>query len=1013
MLVRSRPSTLGFTALELMVALLIVAVIAAVAVPSMQPAMGRSFDRSASLQLEQVHRLGWSNATSERRVGLVYTDFADPTPGSLTLAGEGGTVPSSTYGRVSAGVYGDGAQVALAMRSRSGDCVGLFADGRDVLFSGRLNASSAALCTADRVLDEVVGASYEHNGRTVTREELVNYVPPSMAPALVAPVLSTRQTIEAGQPVVRLSWTTGEAPGGVTGYQIERDGADLEELDRTALDFTDTTVVTGVSYLYTVTPLGASDAGPTSAPVTVSVQTYRKPQVVVNGESPSLAELRVQVGWSAGDAPGGVAGYQVWRDGVNLTPTPLPPSTLRYTDTAVAVGPDYSYQVVALGNDGGSTTSDPTLGFAEVTYELTVPVLSVTQQLGRINSVSWSSSSTAFGPPSYTLYMRTTPAPTSGCQSTTGWTALTTTASTSYSHTNLTYGTNYRYCVRATDQRPRDPKVRNSAVLSYTLIDIDPPPVPTITSQHRGIHQMGVSWATVTDHSGPVRYEVYRMNGTASCATSGTRTYNSTTAVTSTTSPLAVPAGTLNADTRICVRAVDARGNASAMTSVILRAHTFTALVSSQAGSSIQFICGIRSGDLTAWCWGSTSATPGIPGMGTGNVWAPIRTTSGSNPLANIRRLAISPTTQCAIVNASSSTNGQVYCKGRPRHDDTEDYNSLGRNTLLSATPVTNTALVSNSGSGSARNTAYDISAGNNFACMLVRHGDVTDQLTSAGVWCWGRNNNGQVGNGTRGATTGTRRPVRVSGTTTAAGETWNTNVQSSNDHTCSQRTTGTGNVECWGAGSYGRKGDNTTSASGTKTFVCRTTGDCQSDSTRRLTGVHGGDAFTRINLGPITTCSRMRATDPVTSAGRIACSGAGFFGRTELYEQFNYTAIISSTYASTTTPSLQHQTTGASFCSVRDGGTVRCGGNNAAGQLGRGSLTAASGSGVTVTRASDNATMTGVTTVVMTTNTCTSAAACRDLTATRTHLRTSDGRVWIVSGSPYRAREMTVWMPQ
>jgi len=66
-------------------------------------------------------------------------------------------------------------------------------------------------------------------------------------------------------------------------------------------------------------------------------------------------------------------------------------------------------------------------------------------------------------------------------------------------------------------------------------------------------------------------------------------------------------------------------------------------------------------------------------------------------------------------------------------------------------------------------------------------------------IWCWGRNDAGQLGNGT---TNDSSAPVLVSGITTAS------SVDAGLWHTCAVLATGT--VSCWGGNNSGQLGDGT-----------------------------------------------------------------------------------------------------------------------------------------------------------------------------------------------------------
>ena len=94
------------------------------------------------------------------------------------------------------------------------------------------------------------------------------------------------------------------------------------------------------------------------------------------------------------------------------------------------------------------------------------------------------------------------------------------------------------------------------------------------------------------------------------------------------------------------------------------------------------------------------------------------------------------------------------------------------------------------------------LSEGNNHYCAILDDGSVS---------CWGRNNNGQLGDGTN---SNRNSPVSVNlGTNKTA-----VSISSSNDFSCALLNTG--EVSCWGDNSYGILADGTTSNSNSPVIV-------------------------------------------------------------------------------------------------------------------------------------------------------------------------------------------------
>jgi alpha-tubulin suppressor-like RCC1 family protein len=182
-------------------------------------------------------------------------------------------------------------------------------------------------------------------------------------------------------------------------------------------------------------------------------------------------------------------------------------------------------------------------------------------------------------------------------------------------------------------------------------------------------------------------------------------------------------------------------------------------------------------------------------------------------------------------------------------------------------------------------------------ACALVNSGQVK---------CWGRNNNGQLGNGT---TTNSNTPVFVSAVTTA------TSISAGSYHSCAVLTDGT--IKCWGNNSSRQLGDGTATIRTAPVSVI----DIPTTSGATATSVSTGDNF---------SCA-------VLTGGTIKCWGDNYYGQlgdgTTTIRTSPVSVVGIPTTSGATATSIS--SSGMHSCAVLTDGTIKCWGLNNWAQLG------------------------------------------------------------------------------
>ncbi len=289
------------------------------------------------------------------------------------------------------------------------------------------------------------------------------------------------------------------------------------------------------------------------------------------------------------------------------------------------------------------------------------------------------------------------------------------------------------------------------------------------------------------------------------------------------------------------------------------------AVVSAGEGDS----CGLTTGG-NGYCWGSNHR--GQLGDGT--------TTDRPTPVLVSGSFSFALFSALSDHTCGVTTGGDTYCWGL------NDQGQLGDGTTTDrATPV----LVSGGLSFAS------LSSGENNTCGLT--------TTGADVYCWGRNDLGQLGDGT---TAERRTPVLVSGGLSFA----SLNVDGGHGHSCGL-TTG-GDAYCWGSNRDGQLGDGTT--------------------TNRLAPVpvSGGVDFAALSSGGFHSCG-------VTTGGAGYCWGAnssGQLGDSTTTDRLAPVLVFGGLSFALLTAGFNHS------CGLTTGGNAYCWGSNSEGQLGDGTTT-------------------------------------------------------------------------
>ena len=320
---------------------------------------------------------------------------------------------------------------------------------------------------------------FTYNGNTVTgpdtnpANDIVFTIGAPAAPANLSATLNNGQ--------VNLNWT---AVSGATTYNVKRrtgNGAySVLTTGVTTPNYTDTSVLPGLTYTYTVSSVNGTGEGTAS-----------------NEASATLAPAAPTLSATAGDgqttltwtASTGAVSYNVKRLNDNAVTNG---TSTTFTDTNLTNGTTYNYVVSAV-NSGGESAASNQVSATPLTAPAAPTDLSATAGDAQVN-LSWTAVS---GATSYNLQRGTA----SGVYTTTiavpsGTPTLT------YNDANLSNGTTYYYVVSAVNSAGSS-GVSNEA----SAAPQGPPPTPTGLTATPAPGQVTLNWSASV---GATNYAVYR-----------------------------------------------------------------------------------------------------------------------------------------------------------------------------------------------------------------------------------------------------------------------------------------------------------------------------------------------------------------------------------------------------------------------------------------------------------------------------------------------------------------------
>jgi len=296
---------------------------------------------------------------------------------------------------------------------------------------------------------------------------------------------------------INLTWTPSTDNWAVVGYRIYRDGI---WIGTSALaSYMDMGLLSATAYSYAVAAFDAAGnvSAQSSPPVVAATWDTTLPSIPTNVTATALSMTSIRVAWTASTDNVGVAGYNIYRNGVYLGASAM----TAYVDNGLLPGTKYSYNVSAYDAAGNVSAQSWPQATATTNTDSVAPsvpknVLATAQPANSIG-VTWTASTDNIGVAGYKIYRN-------GSQ-------VGTSAVTSYTDSGLLSNTTYSYTVSAYDGSGNSSAQSSPAATATTYDGAPPSEAAGVTATALSPTIIRMKWTASTDNVGVSGYRIYRM----------------------------------------------------------------------------------------------------------------------------------------------------------------------------------------------------------------------------------------------------------------------------------------------------------------------------------------------------------------------------------------------------------------------------------------------------------------------------------------------------------------------
>jgi chitodextrinase len=336
--------------------------------------------------------------------------------------------------------------------------------------------------------------AYDGNGNVSAQSVSSGNV--TVLPDYIAPTVPTGLVVTPSSSSISLSWNASTDNFAVIGYYIYRNGEMINNTTTiSGTTYLDSGLSEGASYTYAVVAYDAvgnisNRTTPVMAKTIFDVLLPSAPQGL---SAKAISPTEIDLSWQPATDNVKVAGYLIYQNGVQLVDTGSVSTT--YASTGLSAGTTYGYGVYAYDEVRNVSLQGPQAGASTFPPDLTPPSIPKNLYASALSSseivLTWETSSDNVGVAGYNVYN--------------GSTKIGSTASTTYTDTNLATSTTYQYFVAAYDASGN---ISPQTSVAVTTLSSSPASTPPITLN------LGVPSSTAGQPSTPVAPIITTLSAT-------------------------------------------------------------------------------------------------------------------------------------------------------------------------------------------------------------------------------------------------------------------------------------------------------------------------------------------------------------------------------------------------------------------------------------------------------------------------------------------------------------------